>query len=131
MSPDDIKRMTEMAAKMGAGGGMPPAAAAAAGSSGGGAPAAGGSGRVAPAMPPMPPIDPSQMDPGMMAAAADMMDKMSPEELKNMMAMAGAANGMAVPDIDPAMLKASMAMMKNMVGVRALRLCLKGGLHEL
>jgi hypothetical protein len=108
MSPADMRRMGEMAAAMQGGGGGGGAMQGAAGA------AAASAGDARPGGMPMG-IDPASMDPGMMSAAAEMIDKMSPEDLKAMMQAAGAANGMAVPDVDPGMLKASMGMLKNMV----------------
>jgi len=101
MSPDELRRMAQMAGAQAAGGGAPGMPSMARMPGMGGMP--GG----------MP--DPSKMDPKMMATAAEMIDKMSPEDLKAMMAAAGAANGMAMPELDPQMLKASMGMLKNMV----------------
>jgi hypothetical protein len=115
MSPAELKNAASVAAAAagGAGGAAAAAAFPAAAAASGGS----GSGTRSPAMGVDPlPIDPSKLDPKMMGMAADMIEKMSPEELKAMMAAAGAAGGVAVPDMDPAMLKASMAMMKNMVG---------------
>jgi hypothetical protein len=109
MPPDALAAAAKAAASAaGGGGGLGGLGAA------GGGPAAAAAAAAAAAG-----LDASQLDPRMMAEAADMVDRMAPDELRRFMEAAAAANGAALPpDMDPAMVKASMSMLKNMVGGR-------------